>query len=85
MQLPSPGPGRAALWVGVNFAKLLLVFGINLYPINHMEGHFLAAIAESGKSMPNLQFPMIGLLVSGGTQSLLFQKILENIKNGAKR
>ena len=50
-----------------------------------MEGHFLAAIAESGKSMPNLQFPMIGLLVSGGTQSLLFQKILENIKNGAKR
>ena len=39
-----------------------------------MEGHFLAAIAESGKSMPNLQFPMIGLLVSGGHTELIISK-----------
>ncbi|MEK7193144.1 MAG: tRNA (adenosine(37)-N6)-threonylcarbamoyltransferase complex transferase subunit TsaD [Patescibacteria group bacterium] len=70
------GPGlEPALWVGVNFAKALAcLWNKPLYPINHMEGHFLAAIAESGKSMPNLQFPMIGLLVSGGHTELIISK-----------
>jgi N6-L-threonylcarbamoyladenine synthase len=48
------GPGLPpALWVGVNFAKVLSkIFGsenspIPIYPINHMEGHIVRAISRS--------------------------------------
>ena len=43
------GPGLPpALWVGVNFAKVIsILFGnIPIYPINHMEGHIVGGIAE---------------------------------------
>ena len=43
------GPGLApALWVGVNFAQALaLAWNIPLVPVNHMEGHFLVALAKA--------------------------------------
>jgi N6-L-threonylcarbamoyladenine synthase len=71
------GPGLPpALWVGVNFSKCLAkLFGggekeIPIYPINHMEGHILAALAKAcddkkiGIEKPS--FPMLSLLISGG-------------------
>jgi N6-L-threonylcarbamoyladenine synthase len=48
------GPGLPpALWVGVNFAKVIsILFGhfeksIPIYPINHMEGHIIGAVSKS--------------------------------------
>ena len=40
------GPGlEPALWVGINFAKALsLVWNIPVIPVNHMEGHSVAAL-----------------------------------------
>ncbi|MDO8572929.1 MAG: tRNA (adenosine(37)-N6)-threonylcarbamoyltransferase complex transferase subunit TsaD [bacterium] len=40
------GPGlEPALWVGINFAKALsLVWNIPIIPVNHMEGHAVAAL-----------------------------------------
>lgn len=43
------GPGLPpALWVGVNFAKVIsILFGnIPIYPINHMEGHIVAGLVR---------------------------------------
>ena len=34
-----------ALWVGINFIKALNIFwNINIYPINHMEGHIISSL-----------------------------------------
>ena len=76
------GPGLApALWVGVNFARALAVlWNKPLIPINHMEGHFFSTFLQKrGKenfqfSIPNFQFPIIGLLVSGGHTELVLTK-----------
>jgi N6-L-threonylcarbamoyladenine synthase len=69
------GPGLApALWVGVNFAQALAVaWNIPLVPVNHMEGHFLVALAmaqgrteENILTIENVEPPILGLLISGG-------------------
>ena len=70
------GPGLApALWVGVNFAQALaLAWNIPLVPVNHMEGHFLIALAkQEGTTLKieNLQLPILGLLISGGHTQLM--------------
>src|SRR5262249_35827393 len=74
------GPGLApALWVGVNFARALArAWNIPIVPINHMEGHFLAAVAqtENGKDIKieDVQLPVLGLLISGGHTELDLMK-----------
>lgn len=71
------GPGLApALWVGVNFAQALaLAWNIPLVPVNHMEGHFMVALAKRGSkenrlSIENVETPILGLLISGGHTEL---------------
>ncbi len=68
------GPGLAgSLLTGVSFAKgLALGLGIKIIPINHLEAHIIANLLEE----PNIDFPFICLLVSGGhTQLWLINKL----------
>ncbi|MHB8660750.1 MAG: tRNA (adenosine(37)-N6)-threonylcarbamoyltransferase complex transferase subunit TsaD [Minisyncoccota bacterium] len=78
------GPGlEPALWVGINFARALaLLWEKPLVAVNHMEGHLIAALAsrtsaESGLTIPNVEMPVLALLVSGGhTELVLMHKWL---------
>lgn len=78
------GPGlEPALWVGVSFAKALSeAWNIPVIPINHMEGHIVVAPLEKIKNkeykIKNINFPAIGLLISGGHTQLVLIK--ENLK-----
>jgi N6-L-threonylcarbamoyladenine synthase len=58
------GPGLiGALLVGVSTAKALaLVWDVPFVGVNHLEAHLYAALLED----PELQFPLVVLLVSGG-------------------
>ncbi|MEZ0208761.1 MAG: tRNA (adenosine(37)-N6)-threonylcarbamoyltransferase complex transferase subunit TsaD [Candidatus Paceibacterota bacterium] len=65
------GPGlEPALWVGINASLAIrLMWGIPVYPINHMEGHIVASVlSQKGKlyEIPALELPACGLLISGG-------------------
>lgn len=66
------GPGlEMALWVGINFAKALsILWDIPVIPVNHMRGHFLAPMAEG----QTIDFPALGLLISGGHTELILAK-----------
>ena len=74
------GPGlEPALWVGINFAKALsLVWDKPLIPVNHMEGHLLASLAIKNEKLKiknsggKINFPAIGLLISGGHTELIY-------------
>lgn len=85
------GPGlEPALWVGVNFAKALAAaWGIPVVPINHMEGHFLAALGEKDGdtiTIKDAALPVLGLLVSGGHTELdVMKEWLSYEKLGATR
>lgn len=83
------GPGLPpALWVGVNFAKVLSVYldGVPLYPINHMEGHIIGGIASNVNGnieIHTLQYPALSFLISGGhTEFVLSQKENNYVKIG---
>lgn len=70
------GPGlEPALWVGINGALALhTVWGVPVYPINHMEGHIIASIlSKKGDiyELPELDFPACALLISGGHTELV--------------
>jgi N6-L-threonylcarbamoyladenine synthase len=75
------GPGLApALWVGVNFARALSeLWNIPLMPINHMEGHIVSVLAQPDYqkkdaallSIPEQEFPLLALLISGGHTQLV--------------
>ena len=58
------GPGLVgALLVGVSAAKALsLVWDVPFVAVNHLEAHLCAAFLEE----PDLEFPLVFLLVSGG-------------------
>lgn len=58
------GPGLiGALLVGVSAAKALaLTWGVPFVGVNHMEAHLYSAFLEE----PNLELPLMVLLVSGG-------------------
>ncbi|HEV3401461.1 MAG TPA: tRNA (adenosine(37)-N6)-threonylcarbamoyltransferase complex transferase subunit TsaD [Acidimicrobiales bacterium] len=58
------GPGLAsALLVGVSVAKSLsLVWKVPFVGVNHMEGHLYACFLHE----PDLELPLVALLVSGG-------------------
>ena len=78
------GPGLAgSLLTGVSFAKgLALGLGIKIIPINHLEAHIIANLLEE----PNIEFPFICLLVSGGhTQLWLINKLDSYILLGETR
>jgi N6-L-threonylcarbamoyladenine synthase len=62
------GPGLiGSLLVGVSFAKALAwATGKPLVGINHLEGHVRAAYIDA----PDLPFPALSLIVSGGHSSL---------------
>ncbi len=70
------GPGlEPALWVGINGARALhTVWGIPLYPINHMEGHIVASVLshkDEAYEIPELETPACALLISGGHTELV--------------
>jgi N6-L-threonylcarbamoyladenine synthase len=74
------GPGlEPALWVGINLAKALsLVWKTPIIPVNHMEGHFMAGLLRNTSSNELLleepNFPVLGLLVSGGHTELVLMR-----------
>ncbi|MHB1486479.1 MAG: tRNA (adenosine(37)-N6)-threonylcarbamoyltransferase complex transferase subunit TsaD [Acidimicrobiales bacterium] len=63
------GPGLiGSLLVGVSAAKALaLVWGVPFVGVNHLEAHLYAAFLEE----PDLEFPLVVLLVSGGHTMLV--------------
>ncbi|MCL4113711.1 UNVERIFIED_CONTAM: hypothetical protein GTU68_063591 [Idotea baltica] len=63
------GPGLVgSLLVGVSAAKALaLTWGVPFVGVNHLEGHLYAGLLEE----PDLQFPLVVLLVSGGHTMLV--------------
>ncbi len=64
------GPGLiGALLVGVSFGKSLsYALKIPLLPVHHLEGHIAAAFIEH----PNIVFPSVALVVSGGHTNLYY-------------
>ncbi|HWU24442.1 MAG TPA: tRNA (adenosine(37)-N6)-threonylcarbamoyltransferase complex transferase subunit TsaD [Candidatus Paceibacterota bacterium] len=74
------GPGlEPALWVGVNFAKALArAWNLPIISVNHMEGHICAALAQLEDpqhiSIPNIELPLLSLLISGGHTELVLSK-----------
>jgi len=62
-----------ALLVGLSFAKAF-AYGLNkpLIAVNHLQGHIYANFLEH----PDIEFPAICLVVSGGHTSLLYMKDL---------
>ncbi|HXY08166.1 MAG TPA: tRNA (adenosine(37)-N6)-threonylcarbamoyltransferase complex transferase subunit TsaD [Terriglobales bacterium] len=63
------GPGLAgALLVGISYAKALaFALGKPLIAVNHLEGHIHAVLLEERqKGNPELSFPLLALVVSGG-------------------
>lgn len=56
-----------SLIVGSNFAKgLALRFGLPIVAVNHIEGHIYSPFLE----FPDLEFPFVSLIVSGGHTSI---------------
>lgn len=68
------GPGLiGALLVGAAFAKsLAMAKNIPALAVNHLEAHVLVAQMEN----PNIKFPFLALLVSGGHTQLIWAKAL---------
>lgn len=66
------GPGLVgSLVVGVETAKALsLATGKPVIPMNHLEGHLYANFLDEVKP----EFPLVGLLVSGGHTMLVYMK-----------
>ncbi len=64
------GPGLAgALLVGAAFAEsFALAQGVPTMPVHHLEGHLLSPLME----FPELSFPFVALLVSGGHTQLMW-------------
>ena len=63
------GPGLiGSLLVGLSFAKAM-AFTLNkpLVPVNHIEGHICSAFIEH----PEISYPVLALVVSGGHTSLI--------------
>lgn len=73
------GPGlEPTLWIGIMFARALsLAWNIPITPVNHMEGHLLSVLLDSATDenktidFQKLQFPLLGLLISGGHTELV--------------
>lgn len=60
-----------SLLVGVSYAKTLAwVNNIPLIPVDHLEGHLLAPFLDN----PDIQFPYLGMIASGGHSHLVVAK-----------
>jgi len=60
------GPGLSpCLWQGINFAKKL---NKPIIPVNHLDGHIYANFVGE---IPNIKFPILALIVSGGHTQLV--------------
>ena len=72
------GPGlMGSLLVGLSVAKAIaFVRGIPFIGVNHLEGHLLSILLEK----PEIKFPYISLVVSGGHTNLYFVKEIGNYK-----
>ncbi len=72
------GPGlEPALWTGIVFAKeLAQKYKIPVIPVNHMEGHIFSVFPKNKKEfeIPQIKFPALTLLVSGGHTELVLIK-----------
>jgi N6-L-threonylcarbamoyladenine synthase len=66
------GPGLiGSLLVGLSFAKgLSYSLHIPLVPVNHISAHIESAFIEN----PDIEYPLIALVVSGGHTSIFYQK-----------
>lgn len=75
------GPGlEPALWVGINAALALhTMWDIPVYPVNHMEGHIVAALLSHENNVYEISpfdSPACALLISGGhTEIVHFSKL----------
>jgi N6-L-threonylcarbamoyladenine synthase len=69
------GPGlEPALWTGIEFAtQLAKRLGLPLIPVNHMEGHLLSSLVKDDE-LKGVQFPVLGLLISGGHTEFVAMK-----------
>ena len=69
------GPGlEPTLWVGINFARTIAYFwNIPVVSVNHMEGHVLSSIFANDH-IPDISFPALSLLISGGHTELVLMK-----------
>ena len=78
------GPGlEPALWTGIVFAKeLSKKWNVPLIPVNHMEGHILSVFGKNKGTfkIPQMKFPVLSLLVSGGHTELVLVKDLMKYK-----
>lgn len=70
------GPGlEPALWVGIEAAKKCAAeWQLSLIPANHMEGHLVSVLLPPAGGQKNIEFPAIGLLVSGGHTELVLMR-----------
>ncbi len=83
------GPGlEPCLWTGINAAQALAKdLIIQIAPVNHMEGHILISTMDFSNNpyssvlqktairiSPQLSFPAIALLISGGHTELILMK-----------
>lgn len=74
------GPGlEPALWTGIEFAKELgTKLGIPVYGTDHMEGHIVSGLvtetAPMHYALGTINFPILGLLISGGHTELVQMK-----------
>ncbi|HET9678513.1 MAG TPA: tRNA (adenosine(37)-N6)-threonylcarbamoyltransferase complex transferase subunit TsaD [Buchnera sp. (in: enterobacteria)] len=66
------GPGLAgSLLVGATVAcSLAFSLDVPVIPVNHIEGHLLSPMLDN----KNLNFPFLGLLISGGNTQLIYAK-----------
>ena len=72
------GPGLVgALLIGVSFAKGLgFSLGIPVIGINHIQAHIYANFLEN----PDISFPFVSMVVSGGHTSLFYLKSFDDLK-----
>jgi N6-L-threonylcarbamoyladenine synthase len=76
------GPGLiGSLLVGLSYAKAM-AFALKkpLVPVNHLEGHIYSAFIER----PEISYPLLALVVSGGHTSLIFSPEPEHYQRVAR-
>ena len=73
----TPGlPG--SLHIGLIFAKMIgALTGAKLIPVNHLYGHLFSAYIEK---QPVIQYPFLGLVVSGGHTTIYEVNDIDQIK-----
>ncbi len=67
------GPGLSiALGVGIDKAKeLAKKYNKKLIAVNHLEGHILSPLAKSKSLQTDVNYPALGLVISGGNTMLV--------------